>query len=291
MQNHDSYLQQIEDHLKDLPVLVRSKIILEVSEHIQTIGSEELQSALHMANLKRSEHGYTPYVEKKEFSFFKFFMKGTLIMSFVSVIFVSFLVWKFTPLFHVDEKTNRIVILGGLIDINGEAGKVKVFDQYQYSDSNFSDDFTANFTLNEEQDEVILEFQSGSFQLSTSAGSSFNLDCKLASPPDKKIISEKDDFIKIDLTQIQGSSCKLEVPEDKKITLEGEDAEIKLISPRFNSYTEITNGKVAITPAIETDYQFDLEVKEGYLGEFESSDDPEAFEIRVQIDNGSIITK
>jgi hypothetical protein len=269
----------------------RSKLLSEINTEIIEKELSELQPSLTYANTKRSEHGFVPFEVKQKFSFFKFFLKFSAVMTMIFIFFISFLFWKFTPIFKVDEQNNRVTILGGLIDIDGKSGKFKIFDDYHFSDDSFTNDLQASIALPADVDEIIVEFSSGSFSITNSDDSEFKLDCKLAMPATKEIIKQMDDFLKIDLTNISGSTCELKVPEDKKLTLEGKQSSIRVLNPEFNLYVELENGKVAITPEEEIDYLFNLEVTNGYIGDFESSEAENAYEIQGNIGSGSISTK
>ena len=291
MQNHNEYLKQIEFFLTDLSVMERAKLLSEINGEILEKELSELQAPIDVANQKRAEHGFVSFVEKKKFSFAALFMKVSALMAILCIGFLSFIVWKFTPILKIDEEKNRVTILGGLIDIDGDAGKFKIFDEYHFSKDSFNNDLQANIALDQDKDEIIVKFNSGAFTLKNSEDGEFKLDCKLATPAHKDVIQQVEDHVKIDLSKISGATCEFGIPEDKKITLEGKQSHIKIITPIFNSYIDIDSGKVSITPEEEIDYLFNLEVKNGYIGEFESSEAEGAYEIQVNINNGSIITK
>ncbi len=291
MQNHNEYLKQIEFYLSDLSVIERAKLLSEIHVEISEKELSELAPPLSYANSKRAENGFVPFLEKKKFSVLSVFFKFVSITIITMMLFLGFLVWKCTPIFKVDEENNRVTILGGLIDIDGKAGKFKIFDEYHFSKDNYNNDLQASIALDQDKDEINISFDSGSFNLVNSEDSNFKLVLKLADQAGKDIIGQVEDYIKIDLTKISGASCELGVPEDKKIILEGKQGSINIITPEFNSYIELDGGKVAITPEQEIDYNYNLEVTNGFIGEFESSEADSAYEIRVNINTGSIISK
>ena len=295
MNTHDEYLKKIEPLLSDLSVYDRSKLLCEIHKEIERLELTDLKPALAFANEKRSEYGYIPFKPVKKMSFLSFFLKFSAMMTLLFLGSISLLVWKFTPIFKVDEETNRVIILGGLIDINAKAGKLKVLDNYHYSDDSFTNDFQASINLNQDKDEVIVNFQSGRFDLKNATDDNFTLDCKLATPPTDEIISEQDDLVVIDFKKTPGLNCTLAVPVDKKITIEGLDASIRVPSPEYNLYVELDSGKVYLTPEEEIDYNFNLNIDEtgpeNYIGDFQSNDTDEAFEIRINLKRGAIIRK
>lgn len=294
MNTHNEYLQEVESYLVDLEVIQRSKILTDSYQELLGKDLTDLKPALEYANEKRMQNGFIEYKPKKKVSIVGLFFKFSAVMFLLFLGFLSFLVWKFTPIIQVDEESNRVVILGGLIDIDGKAGKLKVGDEYHFSHESFTNDFQASVSLNESQDEVLVNFTSGSFNLKTSEDENFVLDCKLASPPGPDLIAQEDELVKIDFSKIEGLNCALAVPIDKRLTIEGKHGSIMVPAPEYNLYVELENGKVYISPGDEVDYKFSLNIANednGFIGDFESSDNDTAYEIRINLDDGAIIKK
>lgn len=295
MNKHNEYLKLVETYLEDLEVIQRSKILSEVYHEILNKDAIELPAALQFANLKRSQHGLIAYSPKKKFSFWSFFLKFSILTLIIIVTTISLLVWKFTPILSVDEANNRIIFLGGLIDIDGKAGKLKVFNDYHFSDDSFSNDFQASIDLGDDKDEIIVNFKSGSFNLKNSKDGNFSLDCKLANPPNADIISQRDELVHIDFSKIEGLNCALEIPTDKKITIEGKQASLNIPAPEYNLYIELENGKIYLSPEEEIDYIFNFNIEnkksDNFIGDFKSSNSPDAYEIRINLQDGAVIRK
>lgn len=294
MSMHNNYLQIIESYLSDLDVTDRSKILTEILYEVQKQDASMLRPALDYVNEKRSQYGLAVYRPRKRFPILASLFKFSALMFIIFLGFLSFLIWKFTPVIKIDEESHRIVILGGLIDIDGKAGKLKLGDEYHYSHEGFSNDFQASINLNESQDEVLINFVSGSFNLKTSEDENFVLDCKLASPPSTEIISQENELIKINFNKIDGLNCSLHIPVDKRLTIEGSNASIVVPTPEYNLYVELENGKVYLSPEEEIDYNYGLHIENtdnSFIGDFESSNDENAYEIRIHLHSGAIIKK
>jgi hypothetical protein len=291
MQDHNEYLMQVEANLNDLPIMAKTKIIEEINSDIIDKDVSELINPLECANLKRIEHGFVKYQREKKFSFTGFILKFFAISTLVFIIGISVLVWKFTPLLKIDEENNKIVILGGLIDIDGKAGKIKILDEVGFDQNHYTNDFQANIELDIEKDEIISNFKAGTFTLENSKTSELKIECKLSSQLTKDVIIQESDLIKVNLEEFEGANCVFKIPVDKIDTLMGNEAIINIDRPEFNAYIEINNGKVSIDPEQELDYKYNLNVNEGYIGEFESVETEEAYEILVTIENGSILSK
>lgn len=290
MKDHNEYLKLAQTYLVDLPVMETSKILSMINDEILELDSTELPDALTYVNKKRVELGHYPFKYRPKPSFLRFFLKLTAVMSLISFAAVGILVWKFTPLFKLDEANNRVIILGGLIDIDGQAGKLKIGNDYQFTEAKYENEFQGSFMLDQNKDEVLIKFTSGAFKVSTSLTDEVSVKCKLETPPKKDMIVQADDIVTINFTDMQGSSCDIAVPQEKKITLEGVDANIELIQPEFNAYIEIENGNFKQFPTPEIDYNYQVKVGNGHTGEFQNSLNIDAYEIKVTIANGSAIS-
>lgn len=290
--DREKFLVQINRYLEDLSVELRTNLLNSTIDELDTNPTTLNNDPLLYANKLRSRHNLTPYRPPKKGGFFSFLWK-LFVLGFISfVILIGFLWWKFTPIYEVDEENQRLVLLGGVIDIDGKSGKVKVLDQVQFSKSNsFNDSFQMNMNLTTEVDEIDIRFDSGQFTLKSSENSELKFDCKLSQPFQQDMMQQESELIKIDFSSLQGTTCEIFVPENKRLLLEGKDTAINLIKPEFNFYAEISNGHIAITPQPEHDYLFNLEVENGYVGDFKSSESESATEIQIRLQNGSIVTK
>lgn len=293
MKSKNQFLEDVDHFLQGIPaetkVNMMSRVLMDIDEN-PTVLNEDTRT---YTNKLRSKHNYPPFKAKKEFSFFKFLMGIFALFWIFIFVGLGLLYWKFTPIFKADEENQRVVILGGLIDIDGKSGKVKIFDQVQFADTdNLRDSFQMNMALDSEVDEVDLRFKSGQFTLKNSTNNELKFKCKLSGPFEQDMVDQKPELLKVNFAKLEGVTCELSVPEGKRILLEGVDSAINLLKPEFNTYIEVENGHVAIMPAPERDYLYNLEVEQGYIGDFKSAEDnPEATEIQVRLQNGSIVTK
>lgn len=287
MQNINTYIKAIEKNLSDLSLVDRSKIINDIHQEISTNPALMNDAPLVMANQKREAMGFTKFDPAKQTSIFRFMMKGFGIMMIVFIMIIGILVWKFTPLLKVDEENNRITILGGLIDIDAKAGKFKIGDEYHFSEPKYKNDFQAKFPIDKQ--EINFEFESGKFKLTTSDTNELVVNCKLATLPKPKMVSQTLNEIRVDFTGIKGSSCDLEVPKNANISLIGDAASVTVNLPEFNLAAQIDNGTVGILPVQEINYQYDLSVVNGITGNFDVTQGAGTYKISVEMKNGSIV--
>lgn len=297
--NLENYLYQLEKSLKDVGPVDRSKIILENHQHIIEAREkfpekslkeilDDLGPASKVANHYLLDRGLKTYRPNKH-PFLKWF--SIMFLGSVGLIMATILVviWKFTPLFKVDEKNQRIIILGGLIDVNGVSGRIKMGDQYQFIQNKYTNQFDGTLeVLKDEFDELVINFKSGSIDLKTNFARKLSWDCKLENPPTKEFINMNNDIIEIDLEKTGGASCLIEVPKDLKLTVDGEDAQVGLMEPEFDAYIDIDNGQVSVSPNPEVDYKYDVSVKNGMSDKFISSKKADAYELKIHIENGKI---
>lgn len=291
MRSHNEYLKITESYLSDLSVMERTEILNEINNEISQKDLPDLPPPLNLVNKKRAEMGIYAFKYQEKKSFLSLFFKFIVIMTTLFFIFIGVVVWKFTPVFKVDEERNRVIILGGLIDIDGRAGKFKIGDNYKFTDSKYENELKASIDMSKFKDEAIIKFNSGSFKLKTSDSNSLKIKCKLDSSPTQETISQSDEIIELDFTSFDGSSCELEVPVDRKITLEGKNSTVSINNPEFNLYIELDNGNVDIQPSPEVTYNYLIDVKSGHKSDFGLINKNSMFDINVSVNNGSVILK
>lgn len=296
----NEYLFLLEKHLSDLSASDRARIILEIEEHIKeslekysdkTLDQvlEDLGPAQKVANHYRLDRGLKTFKPQKH-PFIKWLSITFLGSMGLFLLFILILVWKFTPIFEVDDKNQRIVVLGGLIDINGTSGKIKVGDQFQFVDSKFANNFEGSIDFpREEYDELVINFKSGQLNLNTASSAKLEWNCKLEVPPNNDFMDRNKGVVVINLENYEGIDCDLQIPPEVKLTLDGKDAQITFNDPEYDTYLELNNGTVYFNYNPEVDYNYDLKVKNGTVSSaFTSSKSKDAYEVKIYLENGVI---
>lgn len=298
--NLEQYLYQIEKNLSDLHPSDRAQVVLDINLHInesitkfqdKSLSNilEDLGSPQKVANHYRLDRGLITFKPKKHpiVKWLSISFLGSITLFF---LFILILVWKFTPIFEIDEKKQRVVILGGLIDINGTSGKMKIMDQYTFVDNKFSNQFDGAIDIPQgESDELVINFKSGVLNITNSLERELSWNCKLETPPTGDFLDQSKDIIVIDLEQYEGVSCDISVPSELKLSIDGQDAQITVTDAEFDTFIDIKNGQVFFNENPEVDYNYDLKVKNGLVSpEYKSSTNPDAYETRIYIENGSI---
>jgi hypothetical protein len=296
----EEYLHKLEQHLEKLPPSVRARHIAGNYEHItQTLEKEnhksldqilsDLGDPVLLANHYLLDHGEETFTPKKPISITKWFFITLLTSIALFFISIALLVWSFTPIFKVDEKNNRVMMFGGMIDVNGTSGRIKVGNQYHFVQNRFTHSFDGSLDINKQQiDEVVINFKSGVLDLSVSQDNKLSWDCKLESEPNDQIVNIGEEIIEIDLEKIGGHSCDVRIPNEMKVTADGDDGQITLREVEYDTYIDMNNGQVFIQGNPEFDYKYDLHVGEGTVDKFPSVNTPDAFEIKIYLENGAI---
>jgi hypothetical protein len=295
----DQYLYSLEKNLSDLNPSDRAKIVLDINEHIQEALNKYEDKSLRevlddlghpqkVANHYRLDRGLKTFKPDKHpiIKWLSITFLGSVI---AFLLFIIIIVWKFTPIFEIDDKKGRVVLLGGLIDLNTTSGKMKIMDQYHFVDNQFANQFDGAVDFpKDEYDEVVINFKSGVLNFKTSLEEKLSWNCKLDNPPTSEFLNRSKDTIELDFEEFSGISCDISVPVGAKLTVDGKDSQITVNDAEFDTFIEIENGQVIFNPNPEEDYSYDLKVNEGSAQVFESSTSKDAFETKIYIESGSI---
>lgn len=297
----NNYLSKVEGYLSDIGPSERASIILEIKAQVEQSNQDFPDKTIHqvlndlgepsaLANHYRINKGLKTVKKNKPFSFFKFCLIVSLTMFGILILTTLVLTWKFTPLFELDETNNRITVLGGLIDVNGKSGKVKIMDSYQFVDNNFTNSFEGSLDIIDENfDEIVVNFTSGVLNLSYNDQNIVRWSCKLDSPPKEDFINRSDSIIELDFEELSGISCDVSAPSSFKTTVDAKDARVTIAEPLNDIFVELSNGDIFFKPNPEFDYKYELESSSTTNNYFNNSDTVDSIEINLSTKNGSII--
>lgn len=284
------YLKEVDKFLDDLPILERNKITSDLHQRIMNDESLLEVSPLEIANRLRVESGHdTLPPVKAKFSFGKAFLKTMLFMFICFLLFLAFLIWKFTPVLEIDNETQRITILGGLIDIDGKSGKFVIGDDVHFTASSNSNDFSGSIVSQAATSKIIINFNSGKIDFKNSETEEFSFECKLSTPPSDSSIVESAHQVILDLSQFESSSCDLMIPKDTKVIVKGDIGAIEVFNPHFDFDLELDKGNLKIEQDVDRTYYFDLSVETGAIETFNGTTAEKAeHKIVAKIKTGNI---
>jgi hypothetical protein len=230
-QEIQDFIAKVERELEDLPLEDKQKGLLELKEKLNLYHQrfpqrkvEETKFALggvkQAANMIRFEKYYPLRNVPRQTA--QKMLLAFLAFSFLSfAALISFLWWKFTPLYQENEE--KIVVLGGLIEVDRQLGQLKVGDSFDYGTANYNNIFEGSFEVPQNATEdITLEFDKGQFEFSFSADSRISWNCKVAAEPSDSFIRQESELVLISLKGIGGADCTFKLPSRVKYIITGE---------------------------------------------------------------------
>lgn len=294
----EAYLAALDKALGPISVSDRADIITEIKSHVlmaqEKNPNEGLSSILaslgepeSVANRYLLERGLKPGKPSKS-PMIKWLTIGFLGTFAISCIAVVALVWSFSPLVSVDEKNERVILFGGMIDVNGKEGRVKIGNTSIEGDET-GEKFSGSTLIDVSKvKEMRIEFTNGSFEISPSHSNELNWDCRVGKGSQDSFITNKPDTLLVDFSKIEAVKCELEVPNDIKLRLNGANGKLELNELGSETSIDLSNGKIEINADPEKKYKYDVQVTNGKVSGLVSSDVKEAIPVRIRMANGKI---
>lgn len=207
--------------------------------------------------------------------------------TFLFVMLVTFLWWKFTPLINISDE--RVQILGGLIDIDGQLGQVKMGNSFEYTDPQYKNFFEGNYEIPTEVEDMIVEFDRGQIEVSYTPDSRLSWNCKVTTEPSDGFIRQEKEAVVVSLKNLGGSDCTFKLPARLKHTINGDAGKVVVLAPANDTFIQLGTGLVEITPDSERIYRFDVRVGTGSSDPgFASLSKDDGIEIKVDVGTGRV---
>lgn len=292
----ENYLAALERALKQLPVSDRADIVTEIKSHILSALERDpaasipsVLSALGepeiVANRYLAERGQT-LVKPPVSPIVKWIVVGFLGTVALCLLFVGVAMFKFSPLVSIDGEHDRVVLLGGMIDIDGEKDSVKIGNMEV---SGHSRKVSGTKALDEDEKRgVFIKASNGSLEVSTSDKNEIRWECVIDQDKPDPVLQENPEQFLLDMSYLGGEKCVLKIPEKHNLVLTAENGKISLVKPLFNIDLKFKNGKVNLVSSPSVAYKFDIHMQNAQVQGFESSEKPDAFLIRIQGENGKL---
>lgn len=204
------------------------------------------------------------------------------------LLLVAFLWWKFTPL--IDVREDRVQMLGGLIDIDGQLGQVKFGDSFEYSDSQYKNLFEGSYEIpTEEVEDLILEFDRGQMELTYTDDNRLSWNCKVTTEPSEGFIRQQKEAVVVSFKHLGGADCSFKLPTRLKHTVNGDAGKVDLIAPANDTFVQLGSGLVTVSPDAEATYRFDVRVGQGQVdAELEKLSQEGGIEIKIDVGTGRV---
>jgi len=207
---------------------------------------------------------------------------------FIFIIILSILLWKFTQLSSVDDEKKRVIILGGLIDINGKSGKVNVGSRLKDLDDTYSTTIDGSKEIGKSTDKISVSFSNGAFQFTSTTGQKELKWQYQGGSPGSPSIAEAGGNLVLDFHKLEGTNCKVQLPDGISSIVKGISGKIVISKPRSSLDIQLDNGQIAIAPEANLQYKYQVQIKHGYSDNFVSSTSSKAVEIKINLTNGYI---
>lgn len=293
----EAYLNVLNKSLGAIPLSDRSDIITEIKSHVleamERDPNQNLETLLQslgepeqVANRYLLERGLKPSKPPKR-PIMQWLVIGGVSTFAIMLLFIGFIVWRFTPIIDVNEKEERVSLLGGMINVNGTEGTIKLGEEVVQMGKN-SQRVAGNFTMKDpSRSEVWIPFTNGKVQLETSGDNKLRWDCSSYGGAPQATEDQINKY-KLDFSGAKGMKCRIEVPANAKVALKGSNGKVEIERPRYNVDLTLDNGAVEIEPNRDSEYSFVTKVVNGHVDEFKSSPGKGAFQISVNLVNGKI---
>ncbi len=212
----------------------------------------------------------------------------TLVSTGLFVLLVGVLWWKFTPL--IDVREDRVQVLGGLIDIDGQLGQVKVGDSFEYSDSQFKNLFEGSYEIpTEEVEDLILEFDRGQIELTYTPDNRLTWSCKVSTEPSDGFIRQQKEAVLVSFKGLGGADCSFKLPSRLKHTVHGDAGKVDVIAPTNDTFIQLGSGLVSVGPDAEVSCRFDLRVGAGQVDPaLQKLSSEDGIEIKIDVGTGRV---
>jgi hypothetical protein len=289
----ERYLTTLESALKPFPVGDRAEIITEIRSHVlsalerdPSANVETILAALGepeiVANRYLLERGLKP--AKPPISpIVRWIVIGFLGTFAMVLLFAGFVIAQFSPIVKVDEKENKVEILGGMIKVDGANERVTI-------NGLVGDGSLTSFKGSEPYEagrELFVKFNSGSLVVERSHDSEFQFEC-MGLNSDSSSAGAWNHVSTLDLSSMPNTQCELEVPAGVILHVNGESGSIAFENADFDLDAELSRGKISFEAKRNVPYKFDIKVDSGKADSFESSTDPKARQARLHVGSGRI---
>lgn len=207
---------------------------------------------------------------------------GLGVLGFLIILVVS-MMFLFTPLLKVDEKTGRVQIFGGLVDIQAK----NVITQLSKEGSFVFGDISGVESLSPAVQSVEILMGSGELRVDYNAGDEINWDCDGAGKAAKTQVSEKEAKMTLDFSAAL-VDCDVTLPQ-RALKIVGQSGEVQVRAPKKPLTIRLERGNVSLAPDEGTPYSYALKAPEPPTAEdFPSSTDKNAVSITVEVVDGEI---
>ena len=287
----ESYLLRLDKCLGSVSVSEKAEIITEIKSHVMDAIENDKNKSIGqiLASLGEPEQVASKYLLEKglepvkspKHPVVKWITIGFLGTFGLMIFTFLVLAWKFSPIVKVDEKEGRVQLFGGIIDVREDSigdsfsgEKTEISGEEDLSDSSVNG--------------IKINFLNGKVLIKRDDENKFQFECEVQGYKSKITPHKEDDSMVFDLHSVRGSDCDIKIPSGLKLAVNGTNGKVQLIELKNDISVNLTNGKINFSPEQNSEYKYQVSVKNGTFHKFLSSDSKEAFEVKLSLVNGKI---
>jgi hypothetical protein len=291
----EHYLLQLDRELQALPVSQRAEIITEIKSHITDAEAKsdvdtvlrDLGSPQAVAQRYLAAKGVSYAKPRRSGAWVKWLAIGTV--AFFGLVFFAGMsaIWYFSPLVKVDEDKGRVVLLGGLIDVNEKIGKVKIGDMEVNGSLKDDVEVRGEKMLSGNVKSLKIPFNTAKLDLAPATGRTITWDCRAASSASPEVAVAAG-VMTLNLDNLNLAKCTVSIPLGISTFVTGVNGHMDVTKPGGNLEIVLDNGKVNIKPDPSKTYDFEVKVKNGLQDFFPRSNAKGALKVKVSVVNGLV---
>lgn len=290
----ERYLTALDRALGKISVSDRSDIITEIKSHVIEAQTREPQSSLreilaalgepeNVANRYLMERGIKPGKPSKT-PVIKWLTIGFLGTIGIAAFTVVMILWRFTPVLKVDEKTGQVIILGGLIEVNESKKSDSSDNKNRKNTINFDGETKIDAS---KISAISVNFANGEFDFSKSTDGQLHWSCAISggNPTAKEDAHTQSFTFNFNSSD---ANCDLEIPAGLSLIVRGANGEVELDHPQSKVDIKLENGQINVAPDSAKNYKYEASVINGSSAGAVSSNSPDAILLKLAVSNGNI---
>lgn len=297
----ERYLQDLDKALSQISLSDRAEIITELKSHLleaerknpehnfrqllDSLGSPEQVASRYL--MERGLKPAEPLKPRIWSPIIKWLTIGSLGVCTIVAVMVIILAIKFSPILKIDAANDQLMLLGGLISIDGNEGVLKVGDTVMRGDKKAQKFEGKKPLTNPEKYTLVIPFTNSKLELLNSLDNDLQWTCKTAGSGEGPFKEDKYKLT-LDLSHMFSSKCEVKLPKGIKVEISGANAKMEIEKPRYHLNAQIANGKISLKPDPHQNYVYDIHVTNGSTDHFDSKETPTSYRVAIRLSNGKI---
>lgn len=289
----EHYLTNLEKSLGVISISEKAEIITEIKSHVlDALENSEKSMTEVLEELGRPEQVASKYLLERGLELqkpprhplMKWLIIGFLGTLGIIAVFVAIIIWRFTPLVHVDEEKGQVKIMGGMINVNGNSETLKNL-KINKGVNDFTEQFSGERKIDEELTKIFLKFSNTSLKIKPSEGKNLQYECETNGTP--RVSENKEELI-FNFKSLAMADCLFFIPADIDIEVNASNGKFNFYELQNNLIFEGANGRVKFKPHEQIGYDYDVLLRNGKRDAFQNSKGSKTYKVKISLINGRI---